>query len=62
MYETAADREKAVRVHLFGIRYADVISEMSSYEIAEGAGIQRSYGAEIHKGINLSKYVMERQA
>ena len=62
MYETAPEREKAVHVHLFGIRYAAIINDMSTHEIAERAGIQRSYGTEIRKGINLSKYVVERKA
>lgn len=62
MYETAPDREKVAHVHLFGIRYADAISNMSSHELADRAGIQRSYGTEIRKGINLAKYVVERRA
>ena len=62
MYDSAPDREKAVHVHLFGIRYATELADMSAYEVAERAGLQRSYGAEIRKGINLARYVEERCA
>lgn len=49
-------------MHLFGLRYADAIGDMSPNELAERAGIKRSYGTEIRKGIKLSKYVVERDA
>lgn len=60
MYRQAADREKVISVHLFGIRYADQIRNISPKEIAIGAELPESYGTEIRKGINLSKYVTIR--
>jgi len=59
MYYNAPCKEKALMVHLFGIKYADVI-KTSGYnlkEILKLAGIKESYCVEINKGINLSKYV-----
>lgn len=46
-------------VHLFGIKYAREISECehSPKEIAKLAGIPETYGVEINKGRNLSRYV-----
>ncbi|AZN97256.1 hypothetical protein EJ066_08115 [Mesorhizobium sp. M9A.F.Ca.ET.002.03.1.2] len=57
MYSTAPDKEKAVHVHLFGIRYADELDGMPLQEIAVRAGISKNYGTEIRKGINLARYV-----
>ena len=56
-YRAAPRGKMAVSVHLFGIKYAEEIKSMSSHELAERAGIHRSYGTEIRKGINLAKYV-----
>ena len=60
MYHQALPKEKALSIHLFGIKYSDEIRDMPSKEIAERAGIKVSYGAEIRKGINLAKYVKVR--
>ena len=56
-YAEAPEKGKATSVHLFGIRYADEIDGMPLGEVAEGAGIPKSYGTEIRKGINLARYV-----
>lgn len=60
MYAKAETKEKAVSIHLFGIKYADQIREMSAKEIVVGAGLPESYKTEIRKGINLTKYVEVR--
>lgn len=60
MYSTAPEKEKAVHVHLFGIKYADQLDGMPLGEIAERAKISTNYGTEIRKGINLSRYVSLR--
>jgi hypothetical protein len=60
MYAKAAKKEKAVSIHLFGIKYADQIRDMSAKEIVVGAGLPESYKTEIRKGINLAKYVEVR--
>ncbi len=58
MYENAKDRETAVAIHLFGIKYAEELKQHGSLtKIAEDAGIPASYATEIRKGINLSKFV-----
>jgi len=60
MYAKAEPKEKSVTIHLFGIKYADQIKEMSAREIVVGAGLPESYKTEIRKGINLAKYVEVR--
>ena len=57
MYRHAQPDEKVVQIHLFGIRHADDIQNMSASEIAIRAGIPRSYGTEISKGRRLAKFV-----
>lgn len=59
MYNDPAT-DKAVSVHLFGVRYAREIDGMPLHEIAVRAGISKNYGTEIRKGINLAQYVVER--
>lgn len=61
MYAKGGDREKVVNIHLFAIKYAGEINSMNAHEIAERAGISRSYGTEIYKGIRLAKYVELKQ-
>ena len=60
MYQSAPPGEKVVMIHLFGSRHAHAIKTLNPKEIAVRAGIQESYGTEIRKGINLSKYVKPR--
>ena len=59
-YQEALAKEKALSVHLFGIKYADQIRDMSAKDIAVGAELPESYKTEIRKGINLAKYVEVR--
>ncbi|WP_143562320.1 hypothetical protein [Shewanella sp. UCD-KL12] len=59
MYFESKKGETATMVHLFGIKYAKEISECSSSpkNIAKLAGIPETYGTEINKGRNLSRFV-----
>jgi len=61
MYEEALPKEKVVSIHLFAIKYADEIRDMSAKDIVVGAELPESYKTEIRKGINLAKYVEVRQ-
>ena len=46
----------ALCVHLFGIKYADELANLSIKEVATRAGIP-GYAAEVNKGRNLAGYV-----
>jgi hypothetical protein len=68
MYDNAPDGEKVAMIHLFGIRYARIIRD-NNYVAADiirntllndGTQIRESYFAEINKGVNLARYVIER--
>ena len=61
MYRDAPEREKALSIHLFGIKYADQIRNMSAKEIVVGADLPESYKTEVRKGIKLAKYVEMRK-
>ena len=61
MCEEALPNEKALSVHFFGVKYANQIRNIPSQELAVRAGLQKSYGTEIRKGINLAKYVEVRK-
>ena len=68
MYDNALADEKTAMVHLFGIRYANIIREnnISIPEILKwtklnnGSNISKNYSPEINKGIKLAKYVIEK--
>ena len=48
-------------LHLFGIKYADELSNLSLPEVVKRADIPSSYPTEIYKGMKLSKYVEIKQ-
>lgn len=58
-YHLAPQGEAVVRIHLFGIRYADEINNIdySLRDLLDRAEVPQSYYPEIKKGINLSRYV-----
>jgi 5-methylcytosine-specific restriction protein B len=68
MYENA-DEDKVAMIHLFGIRYADVIRALgcsandiiTRAQLSNGSYMADSYKTEISKGITLARYVIERQ-
>lgn len=57
MYRRAPPDQKVVQIHLFGIKYADAIRNMSLAEIITRAEIPATYKTEINKGRNLAKFV-----
>jgi hypothetical protein len=59
MYENAPKKEQVAHIHLFGIAFGDVIKR-NKYGVAQLislAEMKKSYGAELNKGIKLSKFV-----
>jgi hypothetical protein len=70
MYENAENGEQAAMVHLFGVRYANVIrnNNISITEILRATRLQNGEQmgtwcqTEINKGIKLSRYVADREA
>ena len=69
MYEEGEERkEKSVMIHLFGIKYAEIMKKngytpkeiIKNTKLSNGSAIPESYQVEINKGINLAKYVMEK--
>lgn len=62
MYSKAPRGEQVAHIHLFGIKYGEII-ERQHYRIADiicASGINISYKTELSKGIKLSKYVIPR--
>ena len=57
MYNSAPSNEKAVRVHLFGIKYAEDLDGLSVSTVVETAGVRESYCTEVRKGMKLARYV-----
>ena len=56
-YHNAPHLEKAVRVHLFGIKYAAELTGRSIPTIVKLADLPKNWESEIRKGIALAKYV-----
>jgi 5-methylcytosine-specific restriction protein B len=69
MYANADRGETATMVHLFGIRYADEICRNGgpaaiisrARQLQTESQIPESYQVEINKGVNLARYVIEKQ-
>ena len=70
MYENAPEGDKVTMIHLFGIRYSGeiiknkyVASEIiKNTELKDGKKMKDSYQTEISKGVNLSKYVIDKES
>jgi hypothetical protein len=60
--EAAPKGDKVVTIHLFGIQHAERLDGMNLQDIAERAGIGKSFGTELRKGVRLSEYVQVRKA
>ena len=59
MYDNAPRNEQVLMIHLFGIKYGNII-ESYDFKIANivaASGINESYKTEVSKGIKLGKYV-----
>ncbi|OBZ09042.1 hypothetical protein A8L34_23130 [Bacillus sp. FJAT-27264] len=63
MYRNAPHRKQVAKIHLFGVKYADVIlkNDFSVKEIVAASGINQSYATEVSKGIKLSEYVVPKE-
>jgi hypothetical protein len=56
--ENAPKGDKVVSIHLFGIRHAKVLDGMNLHDLADRAGIGRSFGTELRKGVRLADHVL----
>jgi len=63
MYQKAPHGRQVTKIHLFGIKYADVITSnnFNIKDIVNISGINLSYVTEVNKGINLSEYVVPKE-
>ncbi len=52
--------DKVVTIHMFGIQHADRLDGLNLQELAERAGIGKSFGTELRKGVRLAEYVQLR--
>ncbi|MCH5148651.1 MAG: hypothetical protein J1G05_04720 [Clostridiales bacterium] len=59
MYDNAPNNERVLMIHLFGIKYGDIIvnRNFKIANIIQESGLYESYNREVSKGINLGKYV-----
>ncbi len=56
-YGGAPDGRKVASIHLFGIEHRAALANVSKHDVAELAGLPRSYGAELAKAAVLGEYV-----
>ena len=58
MFNEAKKGKKATMIHVFGIKYGNIIKEnnYSIKNIVKDANISETYVTEITKGANLAKY------
>lgn len=61
-YDKAGKGHKALSIHLFGIRYADVLADMPLNEVVIRAGVRETYQTELRKGINIAPHVVLKTA
>lgn len=63
VYTNAQKGEKIAMIHLFGITYSNEIikNNYSKKEIIDTAGIPKSYGTELNRGIKLADYVVPKK-
>lgn len=60
-YELGTKRGRiALHIHLFGIKHADDLRELSIREVVKLAGVP-NYVSEINKGRNLAEYVQLKE-
>jgi hypothetical protein len=70
MYENAPEGDKVAMIHLFGIRYSNEILKnnfvageiIKNTKLKNGSKMNTSYQTEISKGVNLSKYVIDKES
>lgn len=62
MYENAPEGYQVANIHLFGVKYANIILE-NNYKVSDilrASGLNKSYATEVSKGIKLSMYVIPK--
>lgn len=59
MYNNAPINEKVVNIHLFGIKYGDIIisNHYNVKDIIKASNLPESYSTELSKSVKLSKFV-----
>lgn len=62
MYDNAPDGYQVANIHLFGIKYANVILENNykATDIIKSSGLNKAYAIEVSKGVKLSRYVIPK--
>jgi hypothetical protein len=63
MWAQSPSGERVATMHLFSIRYCNELADFKVRELSdlsEAAGGTRTYGTEMNKMVNLSKYVQEK--
>lgn len=62
-YDNAPKNRQVAMVHLFGIKYANIILEkgISLLDIIKAAGINEPYKTELRKGMNLAGFVVVKE-
>lgn len=63
MYENAPRGYQVANIHLFGVKYAEIIknSNVKAADIIKASGIHTSYTTELSKGIKLARYVVSKE-
>ena len=56
-YTRPPSGRKTVEIHLFGIRFAQQLRQVSILEVVEASGIPATYATEIAKGVALAEFV-----
>ena len=56
--DAAPKGDKVVTIHLFGIKHASRLDGLNLHDLAERAGIGRSFGTELRKGVRLAEHVL----
>lgn len=56
-YRKSEKGESSTAVHLFGIKYAAALQGKNIELICEAAGLTKSWGTEVRKGMRLARYV-----
>ena len=64
MYDNAPHGEQVLMVHLFGIKFADIITQngYTTKQIVDASGLNSPYQTELNKGIKMAKYVEIKKA
>lgn len=59
--DAAPKGDKVVTIHLFGIQHAQRLNGVNLQDLAERAGIGKSFGTELRKGVRLAEFVEIRK-